>query len=183
VVPDRVLARSTSVRRRVAVIGAVVGGSLLALAVAEPSLAVAALTIAALVPAAVVDVYERRLPDALVVAAAVVLAITAATAFAFGVEIDIRSMLAGALVAAGPLAVLHLCSPTAMGFGDVKAAVVIGAALGTMRWELALLALALGAGAASAVGIQRRSDSVAFGPFLVGGAWAVLVGASIGVTP
>ena len=83
------------------------------------------------------------------------------------------------MVVAGPLLVTHLVTPSGMGFGDVKAGAVLGAAMGLIDVELALLALVLGLGAAAAWGIGTRARSVALGPALVAGALAAaLIGAA-----
>ena len=64
-----------------------------------------------------------------------------------------------------------------MGFGDVKAGAVLGAAMGLIDVELALLALVLGLGAGAAWGVATRARSIALGPSLVAGALAaVLIG-------
>ena len=69
----------------------------------------------------------------------------------------------------------HLVSPAGMGFGDVKAGAVAGAALGLIDPQLAVLALVLGLAAAASWGLVRRSRTVPFGPGLVAGALAALV--------
>jgi leader peptidase (prepilin peptidase)/N-methyltransferase len=120
-----------------------------------------------LVVAALVDVVEHRLPNALLALAATpaVVALVAAGS----VEL-VRGAALGAAVLGGPLLVTHLVSPTGMGFGDVKAGVVLGAALGLIDVQVALLALVLGLAAAATWGLVRRSRTVAFGPGLVAGA-------------
>ena len=84
---------------------------------------------------------------------------------------------------AGPLLALHLVSPDAMGFGDVKASIVLGAALGSVDWRLGLVALSIGAGSAAAVGLARRLHTIAFGPFLVVSAAVTLVATTVIPTP
>lgn len=180
--PDRAGARSTAVwfeADRASLVGACAVIVLLASAVIDPNVAWAALTVAVLVPAAVIDVRERRLPDRIVGAAAIVLSVAIAVGWIAGAEIDLFGIAVGAIAVGGPLLVLHLASPDAMGFGDVKLAAVLGAAIGTIDWQLGLLALTLAAGAGAAVGIARRSRTIAFGPFLVAGAVAVLFIAAV----
>jgi leader peptidase (prepilin peptidase)/N-methyltransferase len=129
-----------------------------------------------LVPAAYVDVRERRLPDRLVGAAgATVLAVAVLGAVLANASTDVAAVAGGATVAALPLLALHLVSPSSMGFGDVKAAAVLGAALGVADPALAVVALALAAGIGAAVGIVRRVQDIAFGPFLVLGGWLAVV--------
>jgi leader peptidase (prepilin peptidase)/N-methyltransferase len=62
-----------------------------------------------------------------------------------------------------------------MGFGDVKAGVVLGAALGTVDWRLGIVALTVAAGLGVVVGAIRRSATIPFGPFLVLGAALALL--------
>ena len=86
---------------------------------------------------------------------------------ACGREVDLASTVLGAAVFAAPLLTLHLVSPASMGFGDVKTALVLGAASGAIDWRLALAALAL---ATAVAGIVAGAESVAFGPGLVAAA-------------
>ena len=137
-------------------------------------------------PAAVVDIRERRLPDRWVAFAAGVLAATAWMAWVFGQSVDLSGMLLGAAVMAGPILLLHLVSPASMGFGDVKAAVVLGAAVGSVDWKLAVAGLTLAAGLAATIGIVGRMRTIPFGPFLViGSALALAADAftSMGAAP
>lgn len=133
----------------------------------------AALAIAALVPAAVVDVRERRLPDRLVAGGGVVLLAATIVTGSF----EVTSMAAGAVVFAGPILLLHLVSPAAMGFGDVKLAVVLGAAIGLEDWRLTLAVLCLASALGAGVGWVRRSGTVAFGTHLVLASAVVLLAA------
>lgn len=140
-----------------------VGQSLVALATGA--------SLVVLVAAALVDVAEHRLPNALVVVAAapVVVALLAAGSASLA-----RSAVLGAVVLGGPLLLTHLVSPAGMGFGDVKAGAVLGAALGLIDIQVALLALVLGLSSAAIWGLARGSRSVAFGPGLVAGALLAL---------
>ncbi len=148
-----------------------------ALALLGDSTAVVAsgLSLLVLVLAALVDVVEHRLPNVVVLCAAV----PVVTALALtGSGTLLRDVLTGALVVAGPLLAVHLITPSGMGFGDVKAGAVLGAAMGLIDVELALLALVLGLGAGAAWGVATRARSIALGPSLVAGALAaVLIGA------
>jgi leader peptidase (prepilin peptidase)/N-methyltransferase len=135
----------------------------------------AAATVAALFPAAAIDVRERRLPDSWMLTSAAILLATTWMAWMLGQSFDATAIALGASVMAGPMLVVHLFSPEAMGFGDVKAGVVLGAALGTLDWRLGLVALTLAAGLGVVVGAVRRSATIPFGPFLVLGATLALV--------
>jgi leader peptidase (prepilin peptidase)/N-methyltransferase len=132
-------------------------------------------TVAALVPAAAIDLRERRLPDSWALAAAVILLATTWVAWMLGLSFDAVEMLLGALAMAGPLLLVHLVSPGAMGFGDVKAGVVLGAALGSVDWRLGLVALTVAAGSGAVVGAARRTSTIPFGPCLVIGSALALV--------
>jgi leader peptidase (prepilin peptidase)/N-methyltransferase len=134
-----------------------------------------ALSLLVLVVAALVDAVEHRLPNKLVAAAA--LPVVTALAVAGSADL-VRDAALGSALVAGPLLATHLVTPAGMGFGDVKAGAVLGAAVGLLDVEVALLALVLGLGFAAAWGLGRRARSVALGPALVGGA---LVAAWIGV--
>lgn len=133
----------------------------------------AAATVGALVPAAVVDVGERRLPDRLVAFGGLVLLVATITTG----TVATGSSIAGVVALAGPILVLHLVSPAAMGFGDVKLAVVLGAAIGTWDWRLALGVLCLAAATGAALGLLRRSDTIAFGAHLVAASAIVVLAA------
>jgi len=131
---------------------------------------VSAVVIAMTVPAAAVDVQQRRLPNGyLLVSAFALVAGTAASALS-GTSNHASGTVVGAVSMCAPLLAVHLWSPAAMGFGDVKLAVLLGAAVGTVAVPLTLVALALGAGGTSLVGIARRKRTLPFGPGLVGGA-------------
>ena len=127
--------------------------------------------IAIVVPAVLVDTQDHRLPDVWIAAAAIVLLIAVGLTWSVGsMSPSLAALAAGATLMAGPLLALHLVSPTSMGFGDVKLAMVLGAAVGFLDWRLAVPALALAAGSTATVGLLTRARYVAFGPGLVGGA-------------
>ena len=137
-----------------------------------------AVGIAAMLPAALVDVVDRRLPDRLVLAAGgwFAGATLVVSAFdGFSRPPDLAAAALGAGMMAGPLLALHLVSPTSMGFGDVKAAVVLGCALGTVHPQLPLVGLLLACGATAVVGLLGRRRSLPFGPGLVAGSACALL--------
>jgi leader peptidase (prepilin peptidase)/N-methyltransferase len=132
--------------------------------------------LAALLPAVLVDLIDRRLPNRLVGAAGLVGVTTlAAEVLVTDLQVAPTDLLLGAAGMAGPLLVTHLVRPAAMGFGDVKLAVVAGAALGLVDPVLGLAALAIGSAAAALVGLTLCRRTVAFGPGLVGGAIVSIV--------
>ncbi|MET0323955.1 MAG: prepilin peptidase [Ilumatobacteraceae bacterium] len=130
------------------------------------------LALVALVVAALVDVVEHRLPNALVGLGLVPVVLCLAAA---GSSDLLGACLLGAALLGGPLLVTHLASPAGMGFGDVKAGAVAGAAVGLIDPQLAVLALVLGLATAATWGLLRRSRTVPFGPGLVAGSLAALV--------
>jgi leader peptidase (prepilin peptidase)/N-methyltransferase len=110
----------------------------------------------------VYDIRERRLPNWLTMPGAVVI-IGAATVHGRGVP----AML-GAIALFTVYVVVHLVSPAAMGAGDVKLAIGIGALTGTFGgdvWVLAALgAPLLTAGLAVVAMVRRSARSVPHGP-------------------
>jgi leader peptidase (prepilin peptidase)/N-methyltransferase len=110
----------------------------------------------------VFDICERRLPNWLTLpGAVVVLAVAAATGR------GVPAVL-GAVGLAGLYLVVHLVAPAAMGAGDVKLAVGVGALTGAFGYDVWVLA-AVGAPLLTAiwalVALSRRSSStVPHGP-------------------
>ncbi len=139
----------------------------------------AAITVAMLVPAAVIDIEQRRLPDVWVGAALFALAAALVASWSVGQPADstsvVTAVIGGSLAMALPVLSLHVVSPTSMGFGDVKAAGVLGAAVGTIDWRLGAVALCVAALIGASVGLAMRQRTIAFGPFLVCGAWITLL--------
>jgi leader peptidase (prepilin peptidase)/N-methyltransferase len=129
-----------------------------------------AMSLALSVTAAAVDLVTHRIPDALVVAAAVptLIAVVHESSRVGGVLLGLALM-------AGPLLVLHLAQPAQLGFGDVKLAAALGAAIGLIDARLSVLALALGTALTLSVALVRRRSSLAFGPGLVAGAVLALI--------
>jgi leader peptidase (prepilin peptidase)/N-methyltransferase len=184
-IPDRADVRSTTARWPTDAGGALLLGvaslAVIALAVsaAVGTVPVAgAIGVAMLVPAAVIDIEERRLPDAWVGAGAIAVIVTLVVDSVVGQPNDtelLAGVAFGALAMALPVLALHLLSPASMGFGDVKAAVVLGAAVGTVDARLAAVALCLAAAGGAAFGLATRRRAIPFGPFLVVASLVVLL--------
>ena len=139
-----------------------------------------AISVAMLVPAATVDIVEQRLPNQIIAASALALAI----GFVFNSsDVLASNVMLGLALLAGPLLLLHLLAPGSMGFGDVKMALVLGAAVGAVHWQLALVTIALAAGATATVALLRRMNEIAFGPGLVGAAAFSLLAHTLMLTP
>jgi leader peptidase (prepilin peptidase)/N-methyltransferase len=117
-----------------------------------------------------VDIRHRRLPNRIVLpATGVVLVAQLALAPDHGAEAALA-----AFGAAAALFVLRAAYPQGLGMGDVKLALLLGAALG-YHVMFALFAGSLGAAAAGLVVIARdgataRKAVLPFGPFLAAGA-------------
>ena len=142
------------------------------------------LAITVLLPAVLVDTQQHRLPDVWIVGAAIVLLVGVGISWSTGSMTPTPAgLIAGAGLMATPLLLLHLTSPTSMGFGDVKLAIVLGAAAGVADWQLAVPALALAAGTTATVGVCTRARHIAFGPGLVGGTLVALLARDLLVGP
>lgn len=154
--------------------GAVVAMSVTGVWGAPGAVIVLALGIAAC--AAVVDMRTGRLPNRLVGLAAVPTLAVAGVAFGNGRGLEaVSSVVLGALAFAGPMFVVHLVSPSAIGFGDVKLAAALGVTLGLIEPALGLLALCIASAVTALVGLLGRHKTLAFGPGLVAGAIAALL--------
>ncbi|MER6078686.1 A24 family peptidase [Streptomyces sp. NPDC001833] len=152
----------------------------------RPELAVWLLLAPVGVLLAVVDFRVQRLPDPLTLPlAAAALALLGAAALLPEHAGDWFTSLYAALALGGAYFVLFLVNPGGMGFGDVKLALGTGAALGWYGWPTVLLGTfagfllgALYGGALVVVRRAGRKTAIAFGPFLIAGAFAgLLVGA------
>lgn len=157
-----------------------VGAAVLALAVLArygpgAAGAIAAPACAVLVVLAVIDVESRRLPNAIVLpAAAAVLVARLATA-----PEQWRTWLGASLGSFAGFLVLALLTRGAIGMGDVKLALLLGAVLGSA----VLPGLLLGALAGAAAGVvalarggaEARRATLPYGPFLAFGAIATVL--------
>lgn len=138
-----------------------------------------ALAVTTIIPAgaaALVDWRTHRVPGALVAASLVPVVIASTIG---GGSPRLAAVAVGACMMALPLLVIHLLAPTAMGFGDVKLAVVLGGALGSIAPALALpaltfLGLTLAAGLTLVVAVCTGRGGVPFAPGLVAGTGAAL---------
>lgn len=147
-----------------------------------------ALALGTMALAGLIDMTERRLPNELALLAACAVAATAAgvtIAQGFDVGADVAmSVVAGAALFGGPMLVLHLLSPGGMGFGDVKAGVMLGGAIGLIDAWSCLVGLFVGSALTAALGMVGRRRAVPFGPGLVAGTEVALVVARLrGVSP
>ncbi len=139
----------------------------------SPAALACALALAA--AAAVVDARLGRLPDPILAAAAVPVAVAGAASALTGHGADAWSVVAGAALLSGPLLIAHLVAPSSLGFGDVKLGSVLGATCGLFAPVLALVALCVASGATLTFGVATRRREVPFGPGLVAGAVVAVV--------
>ena len=135
------------------------------------------------VPLVIIDLREKRLPDRiLIIAYPVVTGLLVLAAWQDSNWNSLwRALLAGLAVFAGYF-MLRLINPSGLGAGDVKLSGLIGLILGWVGWQAALVGTAIGfvLGALVAVFLllsKRRGlkQSLAFGPYMIAGAWIVLV--------
>lgn len=130
--------------------------------------------------AALVDANTHRIPDRIVLASVVPTAIVIATRVIGGDgPTVVPGVVFGAIGFALPLLAVHLAAPSALGFGDVKLAVSLGATLGLVDWRMSVAALCLASGLTVAVALVLRRSSLPFAPGLVVGAALVLVLATL----
>ncbi|MGW4198110.1 prepilin peptidase [Streptomyces sp. NPDC005004] len=158
--------------------------ALLALATgSRPEVAVWLLLAPAAVLLAAVDLQVRRLPDPLTLPlAAATLTLLALAALLPEHAGHWLTALYGALALGAGHLLLHLLNPSGMGFGDVKLAPALGAALGWYGWATLMLgtlaAFASGALYGLTLVALRRADrksTIPFGPFLLTGTFLGLL--------
>lgn len=143
----------------------------------RPELAVWLLTAPVFVLLALVDLTIHRLPDILTLplAAATLLLLAAAT-LAPAAAGSWTNALSGALALGGLYFTLFVISPRSLGFGDVKLALALGAALGWYGWRAVFIGTLAGQVLAAAVGLglmalrkAHATTAIPYGPFLICG--------------
>lgn len=162
---------------------AVVCGALAVVVGPRPELGVWLLAAPVALLLAEVDRAVNRLPDVLTLPMALgTAALLGVAALLPGAAGSWPRALLGAVALAGTYGVLFLIQPNGMGFGDVKLALTLGAALGWYGWDVLVGGAFLGflAGAVYGTvlvlrGRAGRRTAMAFGPFMVLGAWAALL--------
>lgn len=133
---------------------------------------------------AVIDARTHRLPNRIVLPTLALLLVSAALdAIVTGDAAPLGRGLLGALALGAFYAVLRVSSRSGMGGGDVKLALVIGLLLGWHGWGAFLLgassAFVLGAVYALmllAAGRADRRTRIAFGPWMIAGAFLGVLG-------
>jgi leader peptidase (prepilin peptidase) / N-methyltransferase len=156
-------------------------GSLFAVALAAVVLArygvgaaglIAAFSTAVLVLLALIDIDSRRLPNRIVLPAAILVL----SARLVSAPEHRAAWLGASLGAAGFLLVFALAFPGGLGMGDVKLALLLGAMLGDAVVPAFLLGTLAGAAAAAVLlfrdGRQALGRTIPFGPYLTFGAVA-----------
>jgi leader peptidase (prepilin peptidase)/N-methyltransferase len=136
---------------------------------------VAAFFVGVLAVLSVIDIRERRLPNRIVLPSAAIVLIAQIARAPERTSEWLFAALGAALFLFLPL----LVYPQGMGMGDVKLALLLGAALG----RSVVLALVIGLSASSIValaliatrGLDARKTSIPFGPFLSLGAVVALL--------
>lgn len=149
----------------------------------EPALLAAYLCFAAVAVAlALIDLDVRRLPNVIVLPSYPVLALL--LTLAADRPSLVRAGL-GALVLVAFFLAVSLTAPGAMGLGDVKLAGVVGGMSAYLSWGAFLVGAFGGFVLGSLAGVllmashrAGRRSAVPFGPFMLLGAWASILGAS-----
>ena len=117
------------------------------------------------------DVLTGRLPNAITLPGAPVL-LAALTPLGGG---SVAHGAVGALLLGVAFAGVHLASPSALGAGDVKLAVALGAPLGAASWVALALAPTLAALSLAAAAAAARRRRLPYGPALLGASCVVVV--------
>jgi len=136
---------------------------------------IAAVTTAVLVVLSLIDIESRRLPNKIVLpTAALVLAARLATS-----PDHWGAWLGASIGAAAFFLVFAIAYPAGLGMGDVKLALLLGAALGGAVLPALLLGTLAGGVAAVVLlarrGLRARGTTMPFGPFLAFGAIATIL--------
>jgi leader peptidase (prepilin peptidase)/N-methyltransferase len=135
------------------------------------------------VPLAFIDAAVRRLPDVLTGAAlaGTALLLLAAAAAGGNWHVLAQSVLGGVALS-GFYLVLALISPSGMGMGDVKAATGLGTMLAWRGWAALIVGGFAGFLLAAVYGIAllasrraTRKHQIPFGPFMIAGAFLVIL--------
>lgn len=132
---------------------------------------------------AIVDLVEKRLPNAVIAPALIAIAVLLVIAAALtGEWLRLAWVLAGGAGMFAVYLVLALISPRSMGMGDVKLAALIGALLGWFGlscWLVGLVAAFIVGGVVALVALALRRvtlrGSIPFGPSMLVGAMVALV--------
>lgn len=132
---------------------------------------------------AVVDLAEKRLPNAVIAPALIAVAVLLVVAAALtGEWLRLAWALAGGAGMFAAYLVLALISPRSMGMGDVKLAALIGAVLGWFGlscWLVGLVAAFIVGGVVAIVALALRRvtlrGSIPFGPSMLVGAMVAVV--------
>ncbi|MER7925173.1 A24 family peptidase [Streptomyces sp. NPDC096057] len=170
----------------VSTITALVCAALAAATGPRPELAAWLLAAPVAVLLALVDLQVHRLPDVLTLPLAAATLALLGIAAAFPADAGSwPTALFGALTLGAAYGVLYLINPAGMGFGDVKLALGLGAALGWYGWAVLVTGAFAGIlyGALYGLGMVAlrragRKTAIPLGPFMLGGAFTgVVVGA------
>ena len=149
----------------------------------QPVLLLAYLTFAAIAVAlALIDLDVHRLPNVIVLPSYPVLGVL--LALGVGGDALLRAA-SGAALLFGFFFLVAVVAPGGVGFGDVKLAGVVGGMTAAVSWGAFLTGafggFLLGAIAGVLLMLGRRASrktAVPFGPFMLVGAWASILGAS-----
>jgi leader peptidase (prepilin peptidase)/N-methyltransferase len=140
------------------------------------------------VPLAFIDVAHQRLPDLLTLPAypVAIVALAAAAPFVPHGPGHLLHSVIGLAVALAFYLILALIYPAGIGWGDVKLSGLLGLYLGWIGLSALVIGLAAGFVLAAVAGLTliaagkaTRRTQIAFGPFMVAGALAVIIAAGL----
>lgn len=131
----------------------------------------------------IIDLKHRVLPNRIVLPAAVIgLVLLSLAALTSGDADDLIRAVLGALALFGVYLLLAVVSPSGLGMGDVKLALVVGLFLAYLGWTALFLGTLAAFVIASVVALlliaarrANRHSAIPFGPFMVVGALAVVI--------
>jgi leader peptidase (prepilin peptidase) / N-methyltransferase len=165
------------------VLGALVSASLAAVVGLRPELGVWLLAAPVALVLVGVDLKVHRLPDVLTLPLALgATALLGLVALLPGAGGTWTGAVLGGLTLGAVYLVLFLINPQGMGLGDVKLALAVGVALGWYGWTVLFFGTFLGFASGAVYGLLLvlrkrggRRTALAFGPFMVIGAWTGLL--------
>lgn len=164
-------------------LAALVSASLAAVVGLRPELGVWLLAVPVALVLTGVDLEVHRLPDVLTLPFALgAIALLGLAALLPGAGGSWTGAVLGGFTLGAAYLVLFLLNPQGMGLGDVKLAFAVGVALGWYGWMVLFIGAFLGFASGALYGLTLvlrrrggRRTALAFGPFMVLGAWLGLL--------
>ncbi|MPZ51584.1 MAG: hypothetical protein GEU79_02425 [Acidimicrobiia bacterium] len=134
-----------------------------------------------LIALAMVDLAEFRLPNRILIPGGLTVMVVTAVIVILGATGSLRDAAIGTVIYFVLMAVLFAISRGALGFGDVRLAVLLGWCTGLLGWRVTIAAIILGSlfgGGVAVVALLRGADrksSIPYGPPMMLGACLAIV--------